>query len=114
MVHVQLPVAILEQMLAVRLHLDPCTIDNGPVRVLPGSHRSGRLTPEAIAKWRDMVPEVECTVQQGGLLLFKPLLLHASSAARSPLHRRVLHIECGPPALAPALRWHTWVGTNAA
>lgn len=32
--HVQPPVAILEEMLAIRLHLDPCGVANGPVRVL--------------------------------------------------------------------------------
>jgi hypothetical protein len=38
LVHVEPPVDILERMLAVRLHLDDCGEDNGPLRVLPGSH----------------------------------------------------------------------------
>lgn len=41
--HVQPPVAVLERMLAVRLHLDNCGEENGPVRVVPGSHRARRL-----------------------------------------------------------------------
>jgi hypothetical protein len=109
-VHVQPPVGVLEQMLAVRLHLDDCTSENGPVRVLPGSHREGRLSPHDIETWRTAVREVICTVPRGGLLLFRPLLLHASSAAHRATHRRVLHIEYGPPDLAPPIRWHTWVG----
>jgi hypothetical protein len=32
--HVQPPVDVLEHMIAVRVHLDPCSEDNGPVRVL--------------------------------------------------------------------------------
>ena len=108
-VHVQAPVAILEQMLAVRLHLDDSTSDNGPVRVLSGSHRSGRLQPDDVKEWRGRVDEVECLVARGGLLLFRPLLLHASSPSRHPTHRRVLHLEYGPPELAQGLRWHTWV-----
>ncbi len=32
--HVQPPVRILEQMLTVRVHLDPCGRENGPLRVL--------------------------------------------------------------------------------
>jgi len=50
--HVQPPTCILEDMLALRLHLDPCTADNGPVRVIDGTHRHGRLTPEAIDRLR--------------------------------------------------------------
>jgi ectoine hydroxylase-related dioxygenase (phytanoyl-CoA dioxygenase family) len=96
-------------MLAVRLHLDPCTSDNGPVRVLTGSHASGRLSPAAIDQWRSQVPVTECVVEVGGLLLFRPLLLHASSSATRPGHRRVLHIEYGPPILPGGVQWHTWV-----
>lgn len=46
--HVQPPVEILEQMIAVRVHLDPCGPENGPLRVIPGSHRRGRLGPAEI------------------------------------------------------------------
>ncbi len=39
-VHVQPPAAVLERMVAVRLHLDHSGAENGPLRVLPGSHRA--------------------------------------------------------------------------
>jgi ectoine hydroxylase-related dioxygenase (phytanoyl-CoA dioxygenase family) len=42
-VHVQPPVRVLENMLTMRLHLDDCDEGNGPLRVLPGSHCSGKL-----------------------------------------------------------------------
>ena len=41
--HVQPPVDVLERMLVVRIHLDESGPDNGPLRVLPGSHRAGKL-----------------------------------------------------------------------
>jgi len=91
--HVQPPVDLLREMVAVRLHLDDCTSENGPVRVIPGSHRDGRLTPAQIDAWRAKGAEIECTVGVGGVLAFHSLLLHASSPARAPLHRRVVHIE---------------------
>ena len=53
-VHVQPPIELLERMLAVRVHLDDCGADNGPVRVLPASHRVGRLSGEAIDEWRKL------------------------------------------------------------
>jgi len=107
--HVQAPAAVLERMLAVRVHLDDCGPDNGPLRVLPGSHRSGRLTTDEIAAWTARADAVECTVARAGILAFRPLLVHASSPARSPAHRRVIHLEFAAAALGDGLQWHTWV-----
>ena len=103
--HVQPPVSILENMLAVRLHLDDCGPDNGPVRVLPGSHRHGRIAESEIPAWRQRVAEVVCTVPRGGVLLMRPLLLHASSPAVSPSRRRVVHIEYAADGLPGGLEW---------
>lgn len=104
--HVQPPAALLERMLTVRLHLDDCDPDNGPLRVLPGSHRAGRLNAAAIQDWRTRVPEVVCPVPRGGVLLMRPLLLHASSDARAPGHRRVIHIEYAAEGLPGGLAWY--------
>ncbi|MEQ1866643.1 MAG: phytanoyl-CoA dioxygenase family protein [Micropepsaceae bacterium] len=104
--HVQPPVAILETMLAVRLHLDDCGPDNGPLRVIRGSHRLGRLRRDQIAKCREKVEEAVCQAQSGAALILRPLLLHASSPARTPSHRRVIHIEFAPDdVLPPPLVW---------
>ena len=59
------PAIILEQMLAARLHLDHCGPENGPLRVLPGTHRHGRIAETSIPGWRSRVPEVVCTVPKG-------------------------------------------------
>ena len=42
--HVQPPRAILEQMLTVRIHLDRTDESNGALKVIPGSHRQGKLS----------------------------------------------------------------------
>jgi ectoine hydroxylase-related dioxygenase (phytanoyl-CoA dioxygenase family) len=102
--HVQPPVSVLESMLAIRVHLDPCGPDNGPVRVIPGSHTSGRLSSAAIDAYRED-PAVECVVDEGGILAFRPLLLHASAAATAPAHRRVIHLEFAATELPPPLTW---------
>jgi ectoine hydroxylase-related dioxygenase (phytanoyl-CoA dioxygenase family) len=108
-IHVQPPVEVLEQMLAVRVHLDDCGAENGPVRVLPGSHRVGRLSGQAIESWRASQPQVDCLAERGGVLAFRPLLLHASSPASSPAHRRVLHFEFAANELPSPLEWHSRV-----
>lgn len=101
--HVQPPIEVLERMLAVRVHLDPCGAENGPLRVLPGTHREGRLKSDDVpAAGRD---EVACEVPRGGILLMRPLLLHASSSARSPARRRVLHLDFAAFELGHGLEW---------
>jgi ectoine hydroxylase-related dioxygenase (phytanoyl-CoA dioxygenase family) len=103
--HVQPPVAVLEQMLTVRLHLDDCFAEHGPLRVLAGSHLCGVLTGEQIDEWRRRTSEVSCVVGRGGALLMRPLLLHASSRAKSPRHRRVLHLEFAARPLPGTAKW---------
>jgi len=101
--HVQPPAELLERMLAVRVHLDDCGTDNGPVRVLPGSHRVGRLSADAIDRWRASQAAVDCTAERGAILAFRPLILHASAPARAVAHRRVVHIELAAEELPEPL-----------
>ncbi|MBA4017010.1 MAG: phytanoyl-CoA dioxygenase [Pirellula sp.] len=105
-VHVQPPCDVLERMLAVRVHLDDCTNDNGPVRVLTGSHQFGKIPITEIPAWKDRNAPVECLVSRGGVLAFRPLLLHASSQAERPQHRRVVHFEFAVGDLPGGLQWH--------
>ncbi len=103
--HVQPPVEVLENILALRIHLDDAEPDNGALRVLPGTHRSGRLGETEIEQLRTEVPETVCAVRAGGVMLMRPLLLHASSPCRRPAHRRVLHIEYCARPLPGGLAW---------
>ena len=118
-VHVQPPVNILEQMLTLRLHLDSCGPSNGPVHVLPGSHRAGRLSGDGIDAWRTRAEAHVCVAERGEILAMRPLLLHASSPSTSPEHRRVIHIEYAAADLPEGLEWfEAWrpedVGSDAA
>jgi ectoine hydroxylase-related dioxygenase (phytanoyl-CoA dioxygenase family) len=96
---------VLERMVSIRLHLDDCTPSNGPLRVIPSSHTSGRLSASDIVTIRARVSEHLCTARAGDLLVLRPLLLHASSSATEPRHRRVLHIEYACEALPSGLEW---------
>lgn len=104
-VHVQPPPHILARMVTLRLHLDDCTAENGALRVLPGSHGQGELDADAIADWTARQPPVVCEIPKGGALLMRPLLLHASSPAKNPSHRRVLHVEYAAAELPNGLKW---------
>jgi ectoine hydroxylase-related dioxygenase (phytanoyl-CoA dioxygenase family) len=83
----------LERVVALRVHLDASTAENGPLRVLPGSHRAGVLARERILAMARRREAVECAVGRGGVLAMRPLLIHASSKARLDRPRRVIHIE---------------------
>jgi len=103
--HVQPPAEVLENILALRVHLDDTGLDDGALRVLPGTHHCGRLGEAEIERLRIEVPEVVCGVRAGGVMLMRPLLLHASSPCRRPAHRRVLHIEYCARSLPGGLAW---------
>jgi ectoine hydroxylase-related dioxygenase (phytanoyl-CoA dioxygenase family) len=93
---VQPPVELMTRVLAVRLHLDDCTATNGALKVLPGTHR-GRMPATEIDAQQQRAESVTCEVPSGGLLLMKPLLLHASSSMDEPRSRRVIHFELPLP-----------------
>jgi ectoine hydroxylase-related dioxygenase (phytanoyl-CoA dioxygenase family) len=90
---VQPPVEVLSKMLTVRIHLDDCGLDNGPLRIFPGSHLGGRLSHGQIIDLRRSRQEIACAAPAGSALFMRPLLVHASSPAEHPSHRRVVHIE---------------------
>jgi ectoine hydroxylase-related dioxygenase (phytanoyl-CoA dioxygenase family) len=101
--HVQPPLEVLEQMLTVRIHLDAADENNGALRVIPGSHRSGKIPQSQISHYAN-VP-ITCCANSGDALLIRPLLLHASSPANSPNHRRIIHLEYCSADLPTALQW---------
>lgn len=104
--HVEPPIDVLQRMVTLRVHLDDCDGSNGPLRVLPASHRAGKLDGDAVRRWIDQHDAVTCTVPRGGVLLMRPLLLHASSPAARPVHRRVVHLEYAADPLPGALQWY--------
>jgi ectoine hydroxylase-related dioxygenase (phytanoyl-CoA dioxygenase family) len=103
--HVRPPAAILEKMLAVCIHIDDCSDDNGPLRVLPGTHNNGILSDAEIVEM-NKDREFVCSVNRGDVILMRPLLLHASSPARNSSSRRVIHIEFASAELPSPLHWH--------
>lgn len=102
---VQAPTELLQQLVAVRLHIDDCAVADGPLRVVPGSHLRGRIEPEAAVLARQTEGEVVCQCSRGSALVMRPLLLHASSKASGTSQRRVLHFLFGPRELPYGLRW---------
>jgi len=83
----------LSRVIALRVHLDASDDDNGPLRVIPGSHLNGVLTDQRVMELVSKHEQIECLSPRGGVIAMRPLLIHSSSKARSVESRRVLHIE---------------------
>ena len=105
---VQAPQELAVQLVALRLHLDECGPEDGPLRVIPGSHR--RIIESGSKEAYSMIRRkaIDCLVPRGGALIMSPLLLHASSKTRSNSRRRVLHFLFGPRELPFGLEWMQW------
>jgi ectoine hydroxylase-related dioxygenase (phytanoyl-CoA dioxygenase family) len=87
------PAWALSRVVALRLHLDDSTRDNGPLRVIPESHMAGVLTDEDVAATVQSHEAVDCLIARGGVVTMRPLLIHSSSKVLTDAPRRVLHIE---------------------
>jgi hypothetical protein len=103
---VEAPEELLERMLTLRLHLDEVTEENGPLRIIPGSHRAGK---ESGAGER---PPVAILARPGDVLAMRPLVSHGSnrSLPGTRRHRRILHLEfAADPELPDGYAWHTFI-----
>jgi ectoine hydroxylase-related dioxygenase (phytanoyl-CoA dioxygenase family) len=105
-VHVQPPAWVLENMISIRLHLDDCGEENGALRVVPGSHRLGKLTENQAASVGAEGPPAICNANAGDALIMRPLLVHASSSCVVPKHRRVVHIDFAAADLPNGMEWY--------
>ncbi len=92
-IYAHAPASALCDVLALRIHLDDSTEHNGPLRVLPGSHKNGVLSDDSIHELAARVPAVNCIISKRGILAMRPLLIHSSSKSRAESARRVIHIE---------------------
>ena len=87
------PASALENVIALRVHLDDSTLTNGPLRVLPDTHDLGVLTDHAMQELASRISPVNCLAASGGVVAMRPLTVHSSSKATGDQPRRVLHIE---------------------
>jgi hypothetical protein len=103
--HVEAPLDVLAGMLTARIHLDEVTAANGPLQVLPGSHRTGK------GLCLDGSPR-SILASRGDVLLMRPLLAHASGHAAPGTwrHRRIVHLEfAAARSLPDGYCWHDFV-----
>jgi hypothetical protein len=107
---VQPPVALLENIFTIRIHLDDTDENNGALKIVPGSHRKGIYRPETI-DW-NKEKEVVCKVPKDGIMIMQPLLLHASNRTVNNNKRRVIHLEFSDRPLPGGLQWAEYLALD--
>lgn len=100
---VQPPVEVLKDNFTLRIHLDDTNADNGALKVLPGSHLQDIYRPESIDWSIEKVSN--CDVKRGGIMIMRPLLIHASDRTTNDAKRRVIHIEFSRTKLPDEINW---------
>lgn len=103
--HVEPPAKFLAAMVALRLHLDDCGAENGPLQAIRGSYRLGRLTDAGIKACVAAGEPVMLTAAAGDTVAMRGLTVHASARAERPAHRRVIHVDYAPDGLPGGLEW---------
>jgi hypothetical protein len=56
-------------------------------------------------KLEDYPEPVTCAIPKGGVMLMKPLILHASNKSTSERNRRVIHLEFSDIDLTDGMDW---------
>ncbi|WP_405207176.1 phytanoyl-CoA dioxygenase family protein [Aquimarina sp. LLG6339-5] len=100
---VQPPIEILQDTITIRIHLDKTDKNNGALKVIPKSHLNGIV--RADSKDWSIENEFICEVEKGGVMLMKPLTLHASNRTTNGNKRRVIHLEFNKHNLTKPLDW---------
>ena len=103
--YVEPPFALLQRMITARVHLDEVGAENGPLSIVTGSHRLGRLIESEIDRVVEGGAKVTCLASVGDVWLYATPILHASEASRRPTSRRVLQIDFCAEQLPGGLRW---------
>jgi hypothetical protein len=103
--HCEPPVGLLKRMVTLRWHLDAVGPEDGCIRVLPGSHRLGRLAAADICNLLAKIPAVDVPVPAGGVFVMSPLLVHSSRKRVTEGRRRVLHVELAAEDPPTPLHW---------
>ena len=105
LIQVEPPFEILERMVTLRIHLDAVDLSNAPLRIVPGSHRLGRLPEAEIERVVATSGERVCLAERGDIWLYATPIVHASLAADAPRRRRVLQVDYSADAAPGTLTW---------
>ena len=99
-----------DSMIAAIFHFDDSTEEKGCVRVVPGSHKRGRIEHSVEGGWhlKDYVQEesTTCIAEPGDALFFRYLTIHGSGINVSDEARTTTLVQVRNPADCPEIDTH--------
>lgn len=103
--HVVPPYELIERMITLRIHLDPVSDDNGPLKLALKSHTMGtirEIDKEAVLA---NLETLSCLAQPGDVWANAASILHASDSATGMGRRRLLQVDYSADTLPNPLEW---------
>jgi ectoine hydroxylase-related dioxygenase (phytanoyl-CoA dioxygenase family) len=85
--------------------VDPADEKNGCLYVIPYSHKLGILKQSEVNDLVNQGKAVSCIACAGDTLIMRPHIVHRSSKALKPSHRRVIHVEFSAYKLPDGIDW---------
>lgn len=105
MQHVAPPFDLLSRMVTLRVHLDDVPQENAPLKIIPGSHKLGRVPEGDMDAAVSRFGQYTCLAVAGDIWAYATPIIHGSNAASHPLRRRVLQVDFSADELPGGLAW---------
>ena len=103
--HAEPPLAVLESMFFLRVHIDPATEENGALEIALASHRYGRVPSDEAGALATSLDLEVCRAERGDVLAAKALMLHRSGPSKSGSSRRAIRVDYAVNDLPAPLAW---------
>lgn len=103
--HVEPPFSFIENMVTLKVLLDDCPSDAGPIRIGLGTHRLGKVPAVEVASTAGDAKAQDCIGAAGDVWAFSTSILHASARSARTEPRRILHVDFACEQLPAPLKW---------
>ena len=103
--HVEPPQALTHRMVTLRVHVDGVDERNAPLAILPGTHRMGRLSSDAIDQLAATEKAWRCLAAPGDVWAYATPIVHSSARQLRSGRRRVLQLDFSTDELPGGLKW---------
>lgn len=103
--HVEPPIAWLQRLIFLRVHLDAAGEETGCLEVAPGTHALGFVAADQAASVAEAHGPELCAAARGDVLAAKALILHRSRASKRQISRRALRVDYSADILPAPLEW---------
>ncbi|MBO6506538.1 MAG: phytanoyl-CoA dioxygenase family protein [Kordiimonadaceae bacterium] len=103
--HVEPPFRIIENMITIKVLLDDCGPENGPIKIAAGSHHLGKLKASEVAEAIEGRKQINLVGKAGDVWVHAGSSVHSSNRSQLTENRRILHVDYSAEGLPDDLNW---------